>query len=48
MKKNLTEAFSLTRPKCSCIHVKRNGMVTKEYLQKQDGSNNLNVNYKTK
>jgi len=47
-KKNLAEAnlFSLTLPKCSCIRVKENGTVTQEYLQKQDGSNDLNLKNK--
>jgi len=47
-KKNLAEAnsFSLTLPKCSCICVKVNGTVAQEYLQKQDGSTDLNVKNK--
>jgi len=39
-------SFSLALPKCNCIRVKVNGMVAQEYLQKQDGSTDLNVKNK--
>jgi len=47
-KKILAEvnSFSLTLPKYSCIRVKIIGTVAQKYLQKQDGSTDLNVKNK--
>jgi len=48
-KKNVeADSFSLTLPTCSCIRVQIKGIVTQEYVQKQDGSTDLNVKNKTK